>query len=554
MTKEEILKLTDAATLVDLSRNEIIFITPDEQVAFMNPIALRLRNLHRNTDYTKLTIEDLYDAETAPLLRKKLKELRDRKVSFLDLRAFNAATGAEIFLDSRISAVRTPPPDNELKGFGIMSFDITNEVGIQRELRKNQNYLHSIIETATDGIIVIDARGVIQSVNPAAADLFGYEPEEMTGQNISMMMPQPHRRQHDGYLENYHKSGVGKIIGVGREVEGKRKDGGTFPFRLSISKVKTDGKVFFTGIVHDLTDQKKAEAELLKLNKELEQRVAGRTELLNQTVSRLRSEVNERKAAQAALISAQKEIENALQKEKELSNLKSRFISTASHEFRTPLSAISSSASLIGRYNDTQDDKTDKRNKHVKKIQSHVKTMKDILSDFLSVSRLEEGKLKPSFVSLDLKSFADDIINALDTYKKPQQTIHYRHIGATEEIISDKHLLKNIIINLLSNAVKYSAPDGGIHLTTETDIDKNVTIRVKDHGIGIPEAEQKFLFDRFFRAKNAAHIQGTGLGLNILKQYTEILQGSISFESEEGKGTEFRIELPAINEKTKNEK
>lgn len=541
MTKEELFELTNSEMLVELSRNEIIFITPDEKVVFMNPKALLLRGLKKMTDYSDLSLEELYSKGTAAELRSILSKLVNRQVIYADLCTRNDITNELIYLDSRVTTFRTD--DKKLQGFAIISFDISSEVHARKELVRSQNYLHSIIETASDGIITINSAGIIQSVNRAAAQLFGYEPEEMAGQNISMMMPLKHGEKHDSYIDNYHQTGIGKIIGVGREVKGMRKDGKTFPFRLSISRVIIEENTFFTGIVHDLTEQKKAEAKLKELNKELEKRVQDRTEELADTVNKLLIEIGERKNAQALLVKNEVEIKNALKKERELSDLKSRFISTASHEFRTPLAAIGLSASLIGKYDETNDPSSQKRNKHIERIQSNVKTVTDILTDFLSLSRLEAGKLENNPSLLNVKEFSEKIISDLTGFKKDKQEIHYKHIGNKLEAFLDSFLLKNVIINLLSNAVKYSEEGGNIYFQTEINAN-NFQIRVKDEGIGIPEEDQKFLFDRFFRATNVDNIQGTGLGLNLVEQYVKTMNGDITFKSKESKGTSFIVTIP----------
>lgn len=208
--------------------------------------------------------------------------------------------------------------------------------------------LQNIIETAIDGIITIDERGVVETINPAAAKLFGYEPEEVLGNNVNMLMPSPDRENHDGYISRYKSTGEARIIGIGREVTGRRKDGSTFPMRLAVSEIRLKGRRIFTGFIHDLTDVKEAEEKIRKLNEELEEKVVQRTEELASVVNKLlntnrqlQHEVQERKVAEEALRQSEQETRKALEKEKELSELKSRFVSMASHEFRTP-SALSS--------------------------------------------------------------------------------------------------------------------------------------------------------------------------------------------------------------------
>ncbi|MBB6462439.1 sensor histidine kinase [Flammeovirga kamogawensis] len=245
---------------------------------------------------------------------------------------------------------------------------------------------------------------------------------------------------------------------------------------------------------------------------------------------------------------AESEIRKSLQKERELSELKSRFVSMASHEFRTPLSTIMSSVSLISRY--TSEEYHEKRNKHIKRIKSSVNNLTQILNDFLSISKLEEGKSLVHKSTLKVDDFIEGLCDEMSPVKKQGQKIIIKHTGDTL-IKTDAQILKNIIINLLSNAIKYSGHGSRIWVDSCIDED-NLQIRIKDEGMGIPEKDQVHLFDRFFRAENAMNIQGTGLGLNIVNKYLEMLNGKISFESIEDKGTTFSITIPKkiiLNEK-----
>ncbi len=426
--------------------------------------------------------------------------------------------------------------------------DITSGRRSALELRDSQRTLEAIISTAVDGIIIINERGIIQMANEATTRLFGYSANEIVGQNVRMLMPEPHHSQHDTYIDNYRKTGVEKIIGIGREVEGRRKNGQLFPFKLGVSRVEQEGRVLFAGVIHDLTEQKQAEAQILKLNKELEQKVEERTEKLTEVVNKLlqsntklEREIKERKAAEAALRQNEEELRKSLEREKELNELKSRFVSMASHEFRTPLTTIASSSELIGLY--TEGQQQEKREKHLRRIKSAVANLTGILGDFLSLSKLEEGKIHMQPVPFNLHELAEEASDDMQSLLKPGQKIGTQFEKLDEEVVLDKKLLKNIFINLLSNAIKYSGEGSTVHFSMRLE---NGTIKgsIRDEGIGIPESDQKHLFSRFFRAANAVNIQGTGLGLNIVKRYLELLKGDISFKSSEGQGTTFFIKIP----------
>ncbi|WP_158799055.1 sensor histidine kinase KdpD [Pedobacter sp. L105] len=232
------------------------------------------------------------------------------------------------------------------------------------------------------------------------------------------------------------------------------------------------------------------------------------------------------------------ETDITLLKEKELNQTKSRFVSIASHEFRTFLTRIHLSASLIKDYHERLDQQ--KINAHLDKIKKAVGDLTAILDDFLSVEKIDSCKIDPVWSDFDLKVLAEEVINEMQILKKTGQRIKYVDIGTGSKLNLDKKLLKHCLVNLISNAIKYSSEDGCIELTTDIQ-DEKCHIQVKDDGIGIPEADQKRLFEAFFRANNTGNIQGTGLGLNIVKRYTELMKGQITMESVQDVGTTFML-------------
>ncbi len=379
----------------------------------------------------------------------------------------------------------------EAKGEPVQIVSIsrkTNELGDDYS-----NRLRKIIDSAVDGIITISSRGLIESINPAALKLFQFDEEEVLGQNVKMLMPNPHRDQHDQYLRNYKKTGVKKVIGLGREVEGRRKDGTQFPFLLSISESVVNGILNYTGIIHDISDRHRAE-----------------------------------------------EFARVISKEKHLNELKSRFISMASHEFRTPLSTIASSASLVKRY-DTEDT-ADKKEKHLDRIQNMVDHLTTMLNDFLSISKIEEDKMKCVRTHLNAKELFEEVITEFRDQNTEGQKLFLEYEGDAQASL-DKQMVTNILHNLISNAVKYS--EAGKRIWVNVNAEKEyLKFTVKDEGIGIPVDEQAQVFSRFFRANNVRDIQGTGLGLNIVSKYVDLMDGSIDFESASGEGSAFTITIP----------
>jgi len=392
---------------------------------------------------------------------------------------------------------------------------------------ENAALLIAIIENAIDGIITIDERGKIESINPAACKLFNYVPEEVIGKNVSVLMPPPDKEQHDEYLKRYQQTGHAHIIGIGREVKGLKKDGSIFPFRLGISQVQYSGRKIYTGFIHDLSREKDAENQLKEYAAHLEELVVERTQSLNVTVD--------------TLLATKEELSFSLEKEKELGLLKSRFVSIASHEFRTPLTSIQLSVSLIEKYAETFN--SPNIVKHVGKIKSAVGNLTSILNDFLSLEKLESGKQEAIYQDFDLVKFSESITEEMQILAKQNQNIIYQHTGTKSTIQLDQNLLRNCIVNLVNNAIKYSGEDSFIGFTTEIN-DRECIITISDNGIGIPEADQKNLFEAFFRAHNTGTIPGTGLGLNIVARYTHLMNGSIAFKSEVNQGTSFIIKFP----------
>jgi len=415
----------------------------------------------------------------------------------------------------------------------------------QNDLTKR---LSAIFETAVDGIIVINERGVIEDLNAAAARLFDYEKQELVGKTVNMLMPREHSERHDTYIHNYTTTRVPKIIGIGREIQGLKKTGQQFPFWLSVSEVILEERTIFTGFIHDLSRIKEVEEDLKSLNDELENKVTQRTYELEKVVNQLldlnkqlEDEIKVRIFTEEQLKQREEELEVSLEKEKELGELKSRFVSMASHEFRTPLSTILSSASLIAKYPDT--DQQHHREKHIQKIKSSVAHLTNILNDFLSISRLEEGKQSVRMEKFDIRDFVLEISDEIGTILKNEQQFKLTMAELSIVVESDPVMLKNILFNLISNAIKYGKHDTIIELSVYV-VDSFIQFEVNDDGIGIPDEDQKHLFDRFFRAANATNIEGTGLGLHIVKKYTELLNGTLDFNSKLGEGTSFSIKLP----------
>jgi len=390
--------------------------------------------------------------------------------------------------------------------------------------------LNALFEYTTEGIIIANQAGVIIRVNPSSEKLFGYEKGELLNQKIEILVPNKFAHSHQKHRDNYNHNPHPRSMGKGLDLYGKKKNGIEFPVEISLSHYKTNDEMFIIAFIIDRTERKEAEERIKRVNAELELKVEERTKILKETLHQLEASKDELSAA--------------LEKEKELNDMKSRFVTMASHEFRTPLSTILSSASLIGKYKNTEEE--DKRHKHVDRIKSAVTNMTLILNDFLSAGKLEEGKINVNLIKIDVPAYIHESLSELSNFLKPGQIVNYNHQG-DNYFVCDKQFLKNMIINLVSNASKFSAENKAIDIST-INSNSELQLIVKDSGMGIPVDEQKNLFERFFRAKNASNIQGTGLGLSIVAKYVEVLKGSIRFDSELNIGTTFYIKLPLQNE------
>lgn len=386
--------------------------------------------------------------------------------------------------------------------------------------------LNALFEHATEGIIIAKKDGIIIKANPSSETLFGYDKDELLGKRIEQLVPDRFVSKHHHHRDSYHSNPHPRAMGKGYDLYAKQKNGSEFPAEISLSYYKKGEETYVIAFIIDVTERKKSEENIKRINAELENKVDERTRVLKETMMELETSKNE--------------LNLALVKEKELNDMKSRFVTMASHEFRTPLSTILSSVSLIGKYKGGDED--DKRQKHVERIKSAVTNMTLILNDFLSAGKLEEGKISNTPVVINVVDLVKEIAAELSNLLKSNQKIQFNHIG-NEETLMDKQFFKNIIINLLSNAIKFS-PENSVIIITTTQTVKELEIKVQDSGIGIPQDEQANLFERFFRAKNALNIQGTGLGLNIVAKYVEELGGGIKFESELNKGTTFYISIP----------
>ena len=403
----------------------------------------------------------------------------------------------------------------------------------ERELAHSVRRFEAVFTNATIGIIVCNRAGDIVSANQLAEQQFGYRPAELLGLRIEVLVPNAAGRHHQQLRESFNAHPQVRGMGHHRVLRGQRQDGTDFPVEVSLSYFHLDEELYVVAYVLDITAKHAAALELVaqhqrvaRLNADLEQKVADRTHALLITLEQLEKRGQE--------------LTQALAAEQELGEMKSRFVSMASHEFRTPLTGVLTSAELIADY--AQGPQKDKQLKHVGRIRASVKHLNDILEEFLSVGRIEEGRVEATPATLDMETLLGETVTDVQGLLKAGQHIECESKCAGL-IRLDTSLLRKILVNLLSNAIKYSGENSVIQVQAACQ-DRQLTLRVEDQGVGISQEDQEHLFERFFRARNVSTVPGTGLGLYIIAKYLELMGGTIALHSELNVGTTVTITIP----------
>jgi PAS domain S-box-containing protein len=407
----------------------------------------------------------------------------------------------------------------------------------ERALAHSVRRFEAVFTNATIGIIVCDKAGSMVSANGLAGQLFGYPPAALLGQQIEVLVPEAAGRHHELLRASFNADPQVRSMGAHRSLQGQRLDGTVFPVEVSLSYFYLDEELYVVAYILDITLKKAAEQELhdqqqhvARLNADLEQQVADRTHALLSTLEQL-----ERRG---------QELAQALAAEQELGELKSRFVSMASHEFRTPLTAVLTSATLIGKY--PGGDQQAQRERHLERIHTSVNHLNAILEEFLSVGRIEEGKVEASPAAFDLDTLLTETLADVQSLRKPGQTI-VRQLNCPDPFRLDSSLLRKILVNLLSNALKYSGDNSTVTVQASCQ-DNQLVISVQDQGVGISAEDQAHLFERFFRARSVSTVPGTGLGLYIVARYLALMAGTIALQSTLGQGTTVTVTIPYEND------
>lgn len=353
-------------------------------------------------------------------------------------------------------------------------------------LRESEARLRGILETAVDGIITINESGVVESMNPAAERIFGFAAKEVIGKNVKLLMPQQYREAHDDYIMNYLRTDQKKIIGIGREVIGQRKDGSNFPIHLSVSEVRLGARRLFTGIVRDLSEQKRLEKQVLQV-----ERLA--------TIGKMAAKV--------------------------------------AHEIRNPLSSISLNAELLqDELNGYATADTEEAQALLKAVIGEIDRVTSLTEEYLQFSRLPESQP----VRDDINRVVKESVDFFRPQTQQKKIVLEVQVSAKAwPVRFDPVQIRRVLLNIMRNAVEAMPKGGRLKVVTE-HCAQHAVIHIADDGVGIPAEELEKIFDPFFTTKDF----GTGLGLAVVQQIIEEHRGRVVCESRLGQGTKFSIFLP----------
>ena len=413
----------------------------------------------------------------------------------------------------------------------------------------NEAFYKICFDSLIEGLCIANGAGEIVMNNSACEEIFGYERGELIGQSIDVLIPEPHRNVHHYRFESYIQHPRKFKKGKGREFYGVHKDGSLLDLEIGLNFFEYEGQRFAKALISEIGTRKRKVTEIKESNRRLEGEVDRRTKLLTKAVSELersnfllKEEVNER-------IKAEENAKRAFKKEKELSQMQAKFLSMVSHEFKTPLSGILTSASLVEKYNEKNPN--ERISNHVATIKNLVLQLNDILDDFLVLENSESGKYQFNSSRFMICDLIKKIVSDAKALMKPGQKFEIMSCKKSVPVVQDRKVVDIILRNIIYNAIKYSPANSTIHIHIR--INDTVHIEIQDEGIGIPEEAMAHIFDRFYRAKNVLHIQGTGIGLNIVRRHLHRMKGSIEISSKENEGTTVFLNLPVMGDKAHEE-
>lgn len=373
--------------------------------------------------------------------------------------------------------------------------NVTDFKRIQIELAESKQRIQAIVDGVSNGILTLNNRGIVESANPAAEEIFGYEPNELSGIPLNKFFPNGEKLAEPRQLLKQ------LTATTDHELNGRRKDGSVFPMYISLDRLHIGRKRIFTAIIQDMTERKRMQAEILENEK----------------------------------------LNLALEKERELRDLKNRFIAMMSHEIRTPLASIQLSSDLLKVYG--QKVPPDERELYFENITTQIELLTELVRDVQTVNTGDSVSTTMMLESTDLVEYSRAIVQEFQLVHTNTHNIIFDTKHAYMDTRLDRKIMRRVITNLITNAVKYS-PEGGDVIIKISSDGRNACVSVTDQGIGIPKDDLEQLFTPFHRASNVDTFPGTGLGLTIAKQAVELHQGSIDVESKEGIGTTITIHLP----------
>ena len=410
---------------------------------------------------------------------------------------------------------------------------------------QNQDIFNMLFEAIPEGILIVDGNTNIVAANTSAEKMFGYEKGELTNQSLNMLVPIRYQTTHKNQFYYFTSNVVNRKNTRGLYLFGLTKNNHEFPVEIALNPFNIYEKKYVIALILDMTIKRETEKKIDSLKVVLEEKVKTGTAELQNTIKQLKEVNHNYKIELKRRLEIENKLKDSLKKERELNELKSKFLSLVSHEFKTPLSGILTSAILLEKYQLTEEQ--EKRNKHLKTITDKVQYLNNILNDFITLERLDSSNQNYKFKTFNLSKVINEVVYNANMLLKSGQHINISQNIEDYVLHQDEKILELTLNNIIYNAIKYSPENTDIDIEISRKENKLV-IKVTDSGIGIPAKDQKFIFNRYFRAENVLNIQGTGIGLNIAKAHLKNLGGAIHFTSTENKGSSFFIELPIKKE------
>ncbi|WP_053991510.1 ATP-binding protein [Mangrovimonas sp. TPBH4] len=408
-------------------------------------------------------------------------------------------------------------------------------------LKRENDVFQLLFESVSEGVVVVNQNHTIVATNSSAERMFGYEHDELLQQPLSILIPKKNQDGHEKKVSMFISEDRSRQMGKGLDLFALRKDGELFPVEIGLNIVELQGEKIVMAIISDISIRKQHEKEILDLNAELEQKVVKRTQALSESVEELKELNMELRKENEKRLEAERKVKKALKKEKELNDLKTKFLSLVSHEFKTPLSGILTSTMLLGKYKLAE--QQEKRDKQIGNITNKVHYLNNILTDFLSIEKLETGNISYQVSTFKLSKVVNEVVYDANMLLKEGQNIIYPEDIDDISLTQDEKIVELGLSNLVRNAIKYSPENSTIKIVIKQKKD-NTIFKVIDEGVGIPKKDQKNIFKRYFRAENVLLVEGTGIGLNIVKSHLKNLGGNLTFDSRENQGTTFVMSIP----------